>query len=122
MSPSRAFDLRELERNFSRTRNHRGRTERIGLRNQVVTVFLDDKQLFGNALLLPHDQPDLFDTGRLAQVGVNQQRAVCAGLRFTVSQQLGNNVIARLQHRADDWYLVGFIGDEMNAHSKANRD
>ena len=83
---------------------------------------LDDKQFFRNAILLPHDKPDLFDAGRLAQIGVNQQRAVIASLRFTVSQQLGNDVMARLQHRADGWYLVGFIGDEMDAHSKTNRD
>ena len=71
--------------------------------------------------MLPHDQPDLLDVVSLAQVGVNQQRTVFAGLRFTVSQHLENNVVARLQHRADGWYLVGFVGDEMNVHSKANR-
>jgi hypothetical protein len=40
-------------------------------------------------------------------------------LRVTTSQQLGNKVVSRFQHRADGRYLRRFIGDEMDQHLKA---
>ena len=82
---------------------------------------LDHKQFFRNVLLLPHDQPDLLDAVSLAQVGVNQQRCRLDRLAFHRLPAAGKTtLIAWLQHRADGWYLVGFVGDEMNVHSKAS--
>ena len=37
-------------------------------------------------------------------------------VRITPSQELGDNVISRLQHRADSWYLRRLIGHKMNKH------
>jgi hypothetical protein len=69
-----------------------------------------------NVALLLHDEPDLFDTSRLAKVGVNEQYAAFASLRITIAQQLGNHAISWLQHRPGGWYLRWFIGDEVNEH------
>ena len=35
---------------------------------------------------------------------------------ITTSQQLGDNMISRLQYRADGGYFRGLVGDEMNKH------
>jgi len=40
----------------------------------------DHEQLFGNAVQLAQDKPDLVDANRLAQVGVDDQHAVWADL------------------------------------------
>jgi hypothetical protein len=65
--------------------------------------------------------PDLFDTRRHTQVGVNHQHAVRACLGITLPKQLADNAILRFQHRADGRNPRGFIGNEMNEHLKADR-
>jgi hypothetical protein len=69
-------NLRQFGYDFAWARNHRGRSERVSLRNERANVVLDDKQLFRNGAELAQHYFDLFDTRHLAQVRVDHQHAV----------------------------------------------
>ena len=81
-------------------------------------MVLDDKQLFRNAAKLAQDNPDLFDRAILRRSASTISTPFDAPCVSPSSQQAGDDVIPRLQHRADGRYLVGLIGDEMNEHFK----
>ena len=115
---SATSDLRQPGYDFSWTRNHRGRSQRVRLRNHGANVVLDDKQLFTDVPQLLQNKSGLFDADHLPQVRVYHEDAVRADLHVTISQQLGVNVIWRFQHRANSRYLRRLISDEMNEHFK----
>ena len=89
--------------------------ERIGLRDHVMKVLLDDKQLFLDRMQSPQSLLDLFYPGHDAQVGIDHQHAVRAESRL-VAQQSGNDMMMRLQQGADGRNLGRLIGEITNEH------
>ncbi len=79
-------------------------------------MVVNDKQLFTNAAQLLQNKLDLLDTMNFTEVGVDHDHAAGVDLHVIASQQLGRNIISRLQHRADGRYFRGIIREEMNKH------